>query len=81
MAKRLNPHRRLLAKQAALRNAVQLEAGDVDAGKLQKGRVRSPLAKTNPRRQYKYLVRPHSKFGDEPPDRPIIPGSAKLNRY
>jgi hypothetical protein len=43
MAKRVNPHRRLLAAQAALRNAVQAYGNADDAGKLQQGRVRSPL--------------------------------------
>lgn len=43
MPKRLNPHRRLLAAQAALRNVVQVYGNADDAGKLQEGRVRSPL--------------------------------------
>lgn len=43
MAKRLNPHRRLLARQHALRQALACEGNAADAGKLQEGRVRSPL--------------------------------------
>jgi hypothetical protein len=46
MVKRLNPHRRLLAKQAAQLRAVRLEQSAVngaDDAKLQQGRVRSPL--------------------------------------
>lgn len=44
MAKRLNPHRRLLAKQAALLVAarkVQSANSDADMSRLQQGRVRS----------------------------------------
>lgn len=44
MAKRLNPHRRLLAKQAALRRALAEYGNASDAGKLQQGRVRSALS-------------------------------------
>lgn len=44
MAKRLNPHRRLLAKQAALRRDVQVYGNASDVGKLQEGRVRSALS-------------------------------------
>lgn len=47
MGKRLNPHRRLLAKQAALLNEhkqVQSVVQGADMAKLQQGRVRSPLA-------------------------------------
>ena len=44
MAKRLNPHRRLLAKQAALWRDLQQYGNASDAGKLQEGRVRSSLA-------------------------------------
>lgn len=44
MSKRLNPHRRLLAKQAAIRREVQQHANAMDAGKLQEGRVRSSLS-------------------------------------
>ena len=87
MAKRLHPHRRLLARQAALKHAVQVEHGrDADVG-LQQGRVRSSLARgTRPKNRVapelvKYAVRPHSKFGDEPPERPVIPGSQKLGRH
>lgn len=43
MAKRLNPHRRLLAKQASLRADVQQYGNASDTGKLQEGRVRSAL--------------------------------------
>jgi len=46
MSKRLNPHRRLLARQAALLRAVRLEqstVNGVDDAKLQQGPVRSPL--------------------------------------
>ncbi len=42
MAKRLNPHRRLLARQAALRASAQRDS-DPDRGMLQQGRVRSAL--------------------------------------
>lgn len=44
MAKRVNPHRRLLAAQAALRNVVQAYGNSDDAGKLQEGRVRCALS-------------------------------------
>lgn len=84
MGKRLNPHRRLLAAQAALRARLQVYGNAADAGKLQEGRVRSSVApdtsKQGLRRHLKYKARPHSKFGDEPPERPRIPGSARLNR-
>lgn len=43
MSKRLNPHRRLLAKQAALRRDLAEYGNASDAGKLQEGRVRSAL--------------------------------------
>lgn len=44
MSKRLNPHRRLLAKQAALRRDLQQYGNASDVGKLQEGRVRSALS-------------------------------------
>ena len=44
MSKRLNPHRRLLAKQNALRASLQVYGNADDAGKLQEGRVRSSLS-------------------------------------
>lgn len=44
MSKRLNPHRRLLAKQSALRVSLQQYGNASDAGKLQEGRVRSALS-------------------------------------
>lgn len=85
MSKRLNPHRRLLARQAALRRSLAHYGNAADAGKLQDGRVRSSVApdtsKSGLRRHLKYKARPHSKFGDEPPARPVIPGSQRLNRY
>jgi hypothetical protein len=84
MGKRLNPHRRLLAAQAALLQRMRKHGNEADAGKLQEGRVRSSVAADNSkqglRRHIKYKSRPHSKFGDEPPDRPSIPGTARLNR-
>ena len=43
MAKRKNPHRRLLAAQAKLRQTLQAAGNAEDAGKLQQGRVRSPV--------------------------------------
>lgn len=43
MSKRLNPHRRLLAKQAALRRDLAEYGNASDVGKLQQGRVRSAL--------------------------------------
>lgn len=43
MAKRVNPHRRLLAEQMTLRRVVQSDGNAADRGKLQEGRVRSPL--------------------------------------
>ena len=43
MAKRVNPHRRLLAAQAAARQLAQAYGNADDAGKLQQGVVRSPL--------------------------------------
>lgn len=81
MAKRLNPHRRLLARQAAIRQAMARFGNAEDAGKLQQGVVRSPMARSNPLRHRKHMARPHSKFGDEPPPRPVIPGSQRINRY
>lgn len=42
MPKRLNPHRRLLAAQMALRRDL-VKHSNPDAGKLQEGNVRSPL--------------------------------------
>lgn len=85
MGKRLNPHRRLLAAQAALLQRMRVHGNEADAGKLQEGRVRSSVAadasKSGLRRHLKYQTRPHSKFGDEPPERPVIPGSAKVNRF
>lgn len=51
MGKRLNPHRRLLAKQAQALAAERLRQSEIngaDSAKLQQGRVRSPL---NPRVQ------------------------------
>jgi hypothetical protein len=44
MSKRLNPHRRLLAKQAALRRDLAEYGNASDVGKLQQGRVRSALS-------------------------------------
>lgn len=41
MSKRLNPHRRLLARQMALRRAMVKDGNAADRGKLQEGRVRS----------------------------------------
>lgn len=41
MSKRVNPHRRLLAAQATLRREAQAYGNADDAGKLQKGPVRS----------------------------------------
>lgn len=43
MAKRVNPHRRLLAAQMALRRDLVSAGNAEDAGKLQEGAVRSPL--------------------------------------
>lgn len=43
MSKRMNPHRRLLAKQEALRRNLQQLGNADDMGKLQEGRVRSAL--------------------------------------
>jgi len=43
MAKRMNPHRRLLAAQAKLRQTLAPLGNAEDAGKLQQGRVRSPV--------------------------------------
>jgi hypothetical protein len=84
MGKRLNPHRRLLADQAALLQRMWKHGNEADAGKLQEGRVRSGISPDNSksglRRHLKYKARPHSKFGDEPPERPSIPGTARLNR-
>lgn len=56
MGKRLNPHRRLLARQAALRKDAAMYANAPDAGKLQEGRVRSSL---NPRVQHTAHHGPH----------------------
>ncbi len=53
--KRLNPHRRLLARQAALKACVQSQGAAADAW-FQQGRVRSSL---NPRVQRKTMIPPH----------------------
>lgn len=83
MAKRLNPHRRLLAAQARALMGVRMEqsaAHGAEMAKLQQGHVRSAISRSNPLRHRKYVIRPHSKFGNEPPVRRRIPGSAKVNR-
>lgn len=77
MGNRVNPHRRLLAAQAALKR--ELQSGyDPDGGKLQQGRVRCAL--TRQARWIKPALRPHSKFGDEP-EAPVKVLGGKLYRY
>jgi hypothetical protein len=77
MGKRLNPHRRLLARQAALKQAAQNAGYEPDCGKLQQGIVRSALnLRVKPHR----AMKPHSKFADNPPD-PVKVTGYKLLRY
>lgn len=78
MPKRTNPHRRLLERQERIRVLAQVFGNAEDAGKLQEGRVRSSLL---PRTRLTTYTRPHSKFGDEPPERPVIPLSQRVHRY
>lgn len=89
MAKRLNPHRRLLARQAALLNSAKLErsrAHDAEMSKLQRGAVRSSCQA--PRVQLTHVTAPR----ELPLDRPgkvgkvvrgklvPIPGPARFGR-
>lgn len=67
MANRLNPHRRLLAKQAALLNGAKLErsrAHDVEMFKLQQGAVRSSCQA--PRVQLTHVIAPRELPWDQP---------------
>ena len=67
MAKRLNPHRRLLAKQAALLNSAKLaqsKAHDAEMKLLQQGAVRSSCQA--PRVQLTHVTAPRELPLDRP---------------
>lgn len=76
MGKRVNPHRRLLARQQALRRLVAEHGNAADAGKLQQGRVRSPL-------NTKFSIGYHAPKFSPDPDRGHATGKGKatVNRY
>lgn len=77
MGKRLNPHRRLLAKQAqalAAERLVQSVVNGEDMAKLQQGRVRSPL---NPRVQLTQYAVPRSNWEGKGVRGKIVRGQLK----